>query len=75
MKNQDVNIEEYCQLIMITIILGTIEAWIFWKCKEKWNKKGYYPEKFNDIYGEGMKQYVIKFRKDNNLKEYHDINK
>jgi hypothetical protein len=37
-------------------------------------EKGYYQGKLDGIYGEGMKQYVIKFRKDNNLKEYHNIN-
>ncbi|NRT72230.1 peptidoglycan-binding domain-containing protein [Clostridium beijerinckii] len=38
-------------------------------------EKGYYPENLDGIDGEGMKQYVIKFRKDNNIKKCHDINK
>lgn len=38
-------------------------------------EKGYYPGNLDGIYGEEMKKYVMKFRKDNNLKEGHDINK
>ncbi|WP_271812426.1 peptidoglycan-binding protein [Clostridium beijerinckii] len=34
-----------------------------------------YPEKLDGIYGDGMKQYVIKFRKENSIKECTDINK
>ncbi len=37
-------------------------------------EKGYYPGNLYSIYREGMEQYVIKFRKDNNLKECPDIN-
>lgn len=35
--------------------------------------RGYYLGDLDGIYGEGMKQYVIKFRKDNNLAISHDI--
>jgi hypothetical protein len=35
--------------------------------------KGYYPGYLDGIYGDGMKKYVIKFRKDNNLTISHDI--
>lgn len=38
-------------------------------------EKAYYPGNLDGIYGEGMKQYVIKFRKDNSIQECHDINK
>ncbi|MBA2885329.1 peptidoglycan-binding domain-containing protein [Clostridium beijerinckii] len=43
--------------------------------QRKIKEKGYYPGNLDGIYGEGMKQYVIKFRKDNSIKECHDINK
>lgn len=43
--------------------------------QRKMKEKGYYPGNLDGIYGEGMKQYVIKFRKDNNLKECHNSNK
>ncbi|ALB46513.1 L,D-transpeptidase family protein [Clostridium beijerinckii] len=43
--------------------------------QRKMKEKGYYPKNLDGIYGEGMKLYVIKFRKENNLKECHDINK
>jgi hypothetical protein len=43
--------------------------------QRKMKEKGYYPGNLDGIYGEGMKQYVIKFRKDKNLKECHDIDK
>ncbi len=36
-------------------------------------EKGYYPGYVDGIYGEGMKSYVIKFRKDNNLSVSHNI--
>ncbi|TCO76510.1 L,D-transpeptidase family protein [Marinisporobacter balticus] len=36
-------------------------------------KKGYYPGWVDGIYGEGMKIYVLKFRKDHNLKNTHNI--
>ena len=36
-------------------------------------EKGYYPGDLDGIYGDGMKQYVIKFRKDNNLTISHNI--
>ncbi len=39
--------------------------------QRKMQEKGYYPGKLYGIYGEGMKQYVIKFRNDNNLKIDH----
>lgn len=34
---------------------------------------GYYQGELDGIYGEGMKQYVLKFRKDNNLSDSHNI--
>ncbi|MEQ8153890.1 MAG: L,D-transpeptidase family protein [Clostridiaceae bacterium] len=37
--------------------------------------KGYYPGNMDGIYGEGMKKYVLKFRRDNNLSESHNIDK
>ncbi|WP_099716676.1 MULTISPECIES: L,D-transpeptidase family protein [unclassified Clostridium] len=37
--------------------------------------KGYYPGELDGIYGEGMKQYVMKFRKDNNLTINHNIDR
>ncbi|MEQ8198835.1 MAG: L,D-transpeptidase family protein [Clostridiaceae bacterium] len=37
--------------------------------------KGYYPGNMDGIYGEGMKRYVLKFRRDNNLSESHNIDK
>ena len=43
--------------------------------QRKMKEKGYQPRKLDGIYGEGINQYVIEFRKDNNLKECHDINK
>ena len=36
-------------------------------------EKGYYPGTIDGVYGEGMKQYVIKFRKDNYLSISHKI--
>lgn len=41
--------------------------------QRKMKEKGYYPENLDGIYGESMKHYVIKFRKDNNLKNTHNI--
>lgn len=41
--------------------------------QRKLQEKGYYPGKLDGIYGEEMKQYVIKFKKDNNLKMNHNI--
>ncbi len=41
--------------------------------QRKMKEKGYYPENLDGIYGEGMKQYVIKFRKDNKLTISHNI--
>ncbi|MFT8349518.1 L,D-transpeptidase family protein [Clostridium saccharoperbutylacetonicum] len=43
--------------------------------QRKMKEKGYYPGNLDGIYGEEMKKYVMKFRKDNNLKECHDVNK
>jgi hypothetical protein len=43
--------------------------------QRKMKDKGYYPGALDGIYGEGMKKYVMKFRKDNNLKISHDIDK
>jgi hypothetical protein len=36
-------------------------------------EKGYYPMNVDGIYGEGMKSYVLKFRKDHKLRNSHDI--
>ncbi|GAA0076639.1 hypothetical protein UT300005_10170 [Clostridium sp. CTA-5] len=41
--------------------------------QRKMKEKGYYPGNLDGIYGEGMKQYVIKFRKDNNLTISHNV--
>ncbi|QEK13557.1 L,D-transpeptidase family protein [Crassaminicella thermophila] len=38
-------------------------------------KLGYYPGWVDGIYGEGMKVYVIRFRKKHNLKITHDIDR
>lgn len=43
--------------------------------QEKMKEKGYYPGNLDGIYGEGMKFYVMKFRKDNDLLINHDIDK
>lgn len=42
--------------------------------QRKMKEKGYYPGKLDGIYGEGMKKYVMKYKKDNELKITHDIN-
>lgn len=42
--------------------------------QRKMKEKGYYPGNIDGIYGEGMKLYVMKFKKDNNLEDSHDIN-
>jgi hypothetical protein len=36
-------------------------------------KKGYYPGWIDGIYGEGMKAYVLKFRRDYQLRQTHNI--
>jgi hypothetical protein len=36
-------------------------------------QKGYYPGYIDGIYGDGMKYYVVKFRKDNNITITHNI--
>ncbi|SFD01817.1 L,D-transpeptidase family protein [Clostridium uliginosum] len=41
--------------------------------QRKMKEKEYYPGDLDGIYGDGMKQYVIKFRKDNNLTISHNI--
>jgi hypothetical protein len=41
--------------------------------QRKMKEKDYYPGNLDGIYGEGMKQYVIKFRKDNKLTISHNI--
>ncbi|MBF8984147.1 L,D-transpeptidase family protein [Lutibacter sp. B2] len=41
--------------------------------QKQMKKKGYYPLWVDGIYGDGMKKYVIKFRKDHNLCNTHDI--
>lgn len=42
--------------------------------QRKMKEKGYYPGNIDGIYGEGMKSYVMKFKKDNSLEDSHDIN-
>lgn len=44
-----------------------------YEVQRKMKDKGYYPGNVDGIYGEGMKRYVIKFRKDNNLAPSHYI--
>lgn len=41
--------------------------------QRKMKENGYYPGKLDGIYGEGMKKYILKFKKDNNLKANHNI--
>lgn len=41
--------------------------------QRKMKEKGYYPGKLDGIYGEGMKQYIMKFKKDNDLIINHNI--
>ncbi|MDR3594669.1 MAG: L,D-transpeptidase family protein [Clostridium sp.] len=41
--------------------------------QRKMKEKGYYPGKLDGIYGEGMKQYVMKFKEDNGLKINHNV--
>ena len=43
--------------------------------QRKLKEKGYYFGDLDGIYGEGMKKCVIKFRKDNNLKISHDVDR
>lgn len=43
--------------------------------QRKMKDKGYYPGNLDGIYGDGMKQYVLKFKKDNNLRDNHDIDR
>ncbi|KOA21294.1 putative L,D-transpeptidase YkuD [Clostridium homopropionicum DSM 5847] len=44
-----------------------------YEVQRKMKEKGYYPGHLDGIYGEGMKEYVIKFRKDNNLTISHNV--
>ncbi len=44
-----------------------------YEVQKRMKVKGYYPLWIDGIYGEGMKKYVIKFRKDNNLNMTHDV--
>lgn len=41
--------------------------------QRKMKDEGYYPGELDGIYGEGMKKYVMKFRKDNDLTINHNI--
>ncbi|GKX66646.1 hypothetical protein rsdtw13_19040 [Clostridium sp. TW13] len=41
--------------------------------QRKMKDKGYYPGNLDGIYGDGMKEFVLKFRKDNKLEMTHDI--
>lgn len=43
--------------------------------QRKMKDKGYHPKDLDGIYGEDMKRYVIKFRKDNDLENSHYIDK
>jgi len=44
-----------------------------YEVQRKMKDKGYYPGYLDGIYGEGMKEYVIKFRKDNKLTISHNV--
>lgn len=44
-----------------------------YEVQRRMKDRGYYPGYVDGIYGEGMKKYVIKFRKDNNLTISHNI--
>lgn len=44
-----------------------------YEVQRRMKDRGYYPGYIDGIYGEGMKKYVIKFRKDNNLNPSHDV--
>lgn len=44
-----------------------------YEVQRRMKEKGYYPGYVDGIYGDGMKQFVIKFRKDNELSVSHDI--
>lgn len=44
-----------------------------YEVQRKMKEKGYYPGYIDGIYGEGMKEYVIKFRKDNKLTIGHNV--
>lgn len=44
-----------------------------YEVQRKLKESGYYPGHIDGIYGDGMKKYVIKFRRDNNLTISHDI--
>lgn len=44
-----------------------------YEVQRKMKEKGYYPGYIDGIYGEGMKEYVIKFRQDNKLGISHNV--
>lgn len=44
-----------------------------YEVQRRMKERGYYSGNLDGIYGDGMKKYVIKFRKDNNLTLSHDI--
>lgn len=59
---------------LITLKSGDRGAYIL-EVQRKMQEKGYYPGKLDGIYGDGMKKYVMKFRKDNDLTINHNIDR
>ena len=57
---------------LVTLKEGDRGADVF-EVQRKMKEKGYYPGKLDGIYGEGMKQYVLKFKEDNELKINNNI--
>ncbi|EKQ57660.1 MULTISPECIES: L,D-transpeptidase family protein [Clostridium] len=57
---------------LVTLKPGDRGADVF-KVQRKMKEKGYYPGKLDGIYGEGMKEYVMKYKKDNDLKVNNNI--
>lgn len=57
---------------LITLKPGDRGSDVF-EVQRKMKDNGYYPGVLDGIYGDSMKEYVIKFRKDNNLAISHDI--
>ena len=48
---------------------------MFWKSSLRLKAKGYYEGAIDGIYGEGMKQALLKFKKDNGLPITHYVDK
>jgi hypothetical protein len=57
---------------LVTLRPGDRGADVF-EVQRKMKEKGYYQGKVDGIYGEGMQQYVLKFKEDNNLKISNNI--